>query len=79
MRLPAILIVGLGGGAAGAVLFGLLAWASAGSAGPGRLVDVGPSPIAVALVALLELAPAIAIGIASGAVLPRGRRPDRGR
>jgi hypothetical protein len=79
VRLPAILIAGLGGGVAGAVLLGLLAWASAGSAGPGRLADVGPSPVAVAVVALIELAPAIALGVASGAVFPRGRRSDRAR
>jgi hypothetical protein len=79
VRLPAVLLVGLGGGAVGAVVLGLLAWASAGSAGPGRLVDVGPSPVAVAVVALIELAPAIAIGVASGAVLPRGWRRDRAR
>jgi hypothetical protein len=79
VRLPAVLLVGLGGGVAGAVLLGLLAWASAGSAGPGRLVDVGPSPVAIALVALLELAPAIALGVGSGAVLPRRRARDRSR
>jgi hypothetical protein len=79
VRPPAILLVGLGGGVAGAVLLGLLAWVSAGSAGPGRLADVGPAPFAVAVVALLELAPAIAIGLASGAVIPRRRRVDRSR
>jgi hypothetical protein len=79
VSLTAVLLVGLGGGVVGAVLLGLLAWASAGSAGPGRLVDVGPSPVAVAVVALIELAPAIALGVASRAVLPRGRRRDRAR
>lgn len=79
VRLPAVLLVGLGGGVTGALLLGLLAWASAGSAGPGRLADVGPSPVAVAFVALLELAPAIALGLASGAVIPRGRRRDSAR
>ncbi len=79
VRPPAVLIVGLGGGAVGAALMGLLAWASSGSAGPGRLADVGPSPLHVAVVALIELAPAIALGVASGAVLPRRRRPDRAR
>ena len=57
VRLPAILIVGFGGGVAGAVLLGLLAWASSGSAGPGRLADVGPSPVQVALVALSSSPP----------------------
>jgi hypothetical protein len=79
VRLPAVLLTGLGGGLSGAVVLGLLAWASAGSAGPGRLVAVGPSPLAVAFVALLELAPSIALGVASGVVLPRRRRRERSR
>jgi hypothetical protein len=79
VRLPAILGVGVGGGIAGAVLLGLLAWAASGSAGPGRLADVGPSPVQIALVALIELAPAIALGVASGAVFPRGRRSGSAR
>jgi Family of unknown function (DUF6350) len=66
-----VLAVGLGGGIAGGLLLGLLAWASAGSAGPGRLVDVGPSPWAVGLAVLVELAPAIALGVASGGLLRR--------
>jgi hypothetical protein len=74
VRAPAILLTGLGGGVAGAVLMALLAWAATGSAGPGRLIDVGPSPVAVGLATLIELAPAIALGVASGAVLPRRRR-----
>ncbi len=79
VRLPAILIVGFGGGIAGAALLGLLAWAASGSAGPGRLADVGPSPVTVAFVALIELVPAIALGVASGSAFPRGKRPDRSR
>jgi hypothetical protein len=79
VRLPAILIVGAGGGIAGAVLLGLLAWAASGSAGPGRFVNVGPSPVEVAVVALIELAPAIALGVASGAVFPRRKRSERAR
>jgi hypothetical protein len=62
----ALLLTALGGGAFGAVLMALLAWAAAGSAGPGRLADVGPSPLAVGLATLAELAPAIAVGIAAG-------------
>lgn len=67
------ILVGLAGGVAGAVLLGLLSWAAAGSAGPGRLIDVGPSPVAVAFAALLELAPAIALGLLSGGALRRRR------
>ncbi|MCU1417653.1 MAG: hypothetical protein JWP32_1827 [Schumannella sp.] len=73
MRPATVLLVGLAGGAFGAVLLALLAWSAAGSAGPGRLVDVGPSPVAVGFAALLELAPAIALGVASGGALRRRR------
>ncbi|HEV7742714.1 MAG TPA: DUF6350 family protein [Pseudolysinimonas sp.] len=73
VRPATVLLVGLAGGAFGAVLLALLAWSAAGSAGPGRLVDVGPSPVAVGFSALLELAPAIALGVASGGALRRRR------
>jgi hypothetical protein len=66
VRPPAVLLTGVLGGAAGALLLALLAWAASGSAGPGRLADVGPSPVAVGFAALLELAPAIAVGVAVG-------------
>jgi len=66
IRPPAVLLTGVLGGAVGAVLLALLAWAASGSAGPGRLSDVGPSPVAVGFAALLELAPAIAVGLAVG-------------
>jgi hypothetical protein len=73
VRWQTVLVTGFAGGLVGAVFLGLLAWAAAGSAGPGRLVDVGPSPVAVALAALVELVPAIALGIASGGALRRRR------
>jgi hypothetical protein len=73
VRLPTVAATALAGGAFGALLLGLLAWASAGSAGPGRLVDVGPSPWAVGFSVLAELVPAIALGIASGGALRRRR------
>lgn len=79
--MPAIALLGtaLGGGLFGGLLLGLLSWAAAGSAGPGRLVDVGPDPIAVGLAAALEIAVALALGLASGAVLRRreAREPAR--
>ncbi|WKK71976.1 DUF6350 family protein [Rathayibacter oskolensis] len=53
-------------GVVGGLLLGLLAWFSAGSAGPGRLVQVGPDPLLVGAVAALELAVAAGIGLASG-------------
>jgi hypothetical protein len=73
VRAPTVVLTALAGGAVGALLLGMLAWASAGSAGPGRLVDVGPSPWAVGFAVLAELVPAIALGLASGGVLRRRR------
>lgn len=68
-----LVMVGIGSGIVGGVLLGLLAWASAGAAGPGRLVDVGPDPWAVGLCAALE------VGLASGLgmLASRGRDPRR--
>ncbi|MBI5160361.1 MAG: hypothetical protein HY996_02950 [Micrococcales bacterium] len=54
------------GGVIGGGTLALLSWASAGSAGPGRFVQLGPDPIAVGLSAALELAVAIGIGLAVG-------------
>lgn len=62
--------VAAGGGVAGGLLTGFLAAASAGAAGPGRLVEVGPDPIAVGLVAALEFTLAIGIGLAAASRLP---------
>lgn len=61
-----ILGAGLACGIFGGVLLGLLAWASAGSAGPGRLVDVGPSPWLVGGFAALEIGVAAMIGLRAG-------------
>jgi hypothetical protein len=56
-----------GAGVVGAVLLGILAWWSAGSAGPGRLQTVGPNPWAVGGWTLLELTITVFIGLlASG-------------
>lgn len=54
--LPLMVASGLGIGVVGGVTLGLLAWASGGSAGPGRLADVGPDALQVALFATLEFA-----------------------
>ncbi|PJJ73124.1 hypothetical protein CLV46_2708 [Diaminobutyricimonas aerilata] len=68
-------VAGTGTGIVGGVLLGLLAWAAAGSAGPGRLVDVGPDPLLVGAWAALEIAlAALAGAFAAG----RGHRPDAG-
>jgi hypothetical protein len=47
----------------GGVILGLLAWFSAGAAGPGRLADVGPNPWAVGVAAAIELGVAATIGL----------------
>jgi len=60
------LAAGLASGVVGGILLGLLAWASAGSAGPGRLVDVGPSPWLVGGFAALEIGVATVIGLLAG-------------
>jgi len=60
------LAAGVASGIVGGVLLGMLAWASAGSAGPGRLLDVGPSPWLVGGFAALEIGVAAMIGLLAG-------------
>ncbi len=63
-----------GAGVVAGVVVGLLAWASAGSAGPGRLAHVGPDPLVVGAIVALEVAIGAALGAGIGAL--RGtRRP----
>ena len=70
-----LLLVALGIGIVGGVILGLLAWFSGGSAGPGRLVTVGPNPWAVGGWGSLELALASMVGLLSGGrAEPRTRR-----
>ncbi|WP_181408986.1 cell division protein PerM [Schumannella soli] len=71
-----MLVAALGGGVAGGLVMGLLAWASGGAAGPGRLVSVGPDPIAVGAVSAIEFAVAIGIGFAAGRPLRRRAELD---
>jgi hypothetical protein len=54
---------GLGTGVVGGALLGILAWASSGAIGPGRLQQAGPDPLAVALLAALELGVAALLGM----------------
>lgn len=63
------------GGAAGGLLLGVLAAASAGSMGPGRFSQVGPDAMAVGLAAALEIAIGLGLGFAAAALpgLLRGR------
>jgi hypothetical protein len=56
---------GLGTGIVGGAILGILAWASAGSIGPGRLQSVGPDPVMVGLIAALELGVTAFAGMAA--------------
>jgi hypothetical protein len=64
-RLTWMLGAGLGAGVIGGAILGLLAWASAGSIGPGRLLSVGPDPLLVGLIAALELGVTAFVGMAA--------------
>jgi hypothetical protein len=68
---PALLATALGGGVFGGLLLGLLAAVSSGAAGPGRFQQVGPDALAVGVVAALEFAVAIGIGLAASSRVPR--------
>jgi hypothetical protein len=62
-RITWTLGAGLGTGIVGGAILGLLAWASAGSIGPGRLQHAGPDPLAVGLLAALELGVSAVLGM----------------
>jgi hypothetical protein len=64
-RLAWMLGAGLGTGVVGGVILGLLAWASAGSIGPGRLQIAGPDPVLVGLLAAVELGVSAFVGMAA--------------
>ncbi|KRE21141.1 DUF6350 family protein [Agromyces sp. Soil535] len=68
------LAVAAGAAATSALVLGLLAWWSGGAAGPGRLAEVGPAPLAVAGVAAVT----VGIGALVGGYAARLRRrtPD---
>jgi hypothetical protein len=74
---PLVLGVAVIGGAAGGLLLGVLAAASGGAAGPGRLEQVGPDPLAVGLFAALEFAVGIGVGLAAASRLPAPARDGR--
>ena len=61
------LLASAGGGTVGGLTMGFLAWVSAGSAGPGRFVQLGPDPLAVGAATAVEFAVAIGIGLAVAA------------
>ena len=63
----------VGMGLVAGLVLGLLAWASAGSAGPGRLVQVGPDPLAVGVAVALEVAIAGGVGLVAATRTARAR------
>ena len=63
--LGSLLGVGLGTGVVGGAILGLLAWASSGAIGPGRLQQAGPDPAMVGLFAALELGVTAVAGMAT--------------
>lgn len=69
-----VIAVAAGTGVVGGTVLGLLAAASAGAAGPGRLAVVGPDGLLVGLLAAAEFAIAAGIGLAAASRLPTPRR-----
>lgn len=61
--IKSMLLVGVGVGVVGGILLGLLAWFSAGAAGPGRLIEVGPAPWTVGFFAFIEIGCAAILGL----------------
>jgi hypothetical protein len=71
LRRRELAIVALGIGLIAATIIGLLVWASAGSAGPGRLGDVGPQPWVVTAWVFVEFSVAAGLGLLTSV------RPER--
>lgn len=63
LRRRELAVVAVGIGATAAIIMGLLVWASAGAAGPGRLENVGPQPWIVAAWAFAEFSLAAGLGL----------------
>jgi hypothetical protein len=61
-----MLVTGALLGLVAGILLGLFAWWSTGAIGPGRLVDVGPNPLLVGAVTVLEVGIAAALGMLVG-------------
>jgi hypothetical protein len=73
-RVRMLITGGLVGVVAG-ILLGLLAWWSAGAMGPGRLADVGPNPVLVGALTVLEVGIAAALGMLVGGRRARSSAP----
>lgn len=68
-----LVLIALGGAAVAAIGLGILAWASAGAIGPGRLVDTGPDAWRVGLAVFATFAIGGTVGILT--ITRRERRP----
>lgn len=67
-----LVITGVGIGVIGGATLGVLAWISGGAAGPGRLANVGPDALHVALLAAVEVGLPAILGLLAGR-LPRSK------
>ena len=68
------LVVGAIIGAAAGLMAGGLAWMARGSAGIGRLTDIGPDPLSTSLWLAAEVATGVVIGYAAGPWLERQQK-----
>jgi hypothetical protein len=68
------LVVGAIIGAAAGLMAGGLAWMARGSAGIGRLTDIGPDPLSTSLWVAAEVATGVVIGYAAGPWLERQQK-----
>ncbi len=71
--IPHRLITGAATGLVAGILLGLLAWWSGGAIGPGRLVEVGPNPLLVGLLATVEVGIAACAGLMAPQPFQRSR------
>lgn len=60
---PTLIGLGVSGGVVAGLALGLLSWAASGSAGVGRLTEVGSDPLLVGAFAALETAVAMTLGL----------------
>jgi hypothetical protein len=60
-------------GVVAGILLGVLAWWSGGAIGPGRLVEVGPNPLLVGVIATVEVGIAACAGLMVPHPFQRGR------
>jgi hypothetical protein len=70
------LALGIMIGAAAGVLAGVLAWIARGSAGIGRLTDIGPDPLWTAVWLAAEVGIGVVVGYAAGPWLERRQLRD---